>query len=117
MILFVGDSPSPKMKPDAPAFAGAVCEPRLEAWISIVAKEHEYYIVNKTNPAFLAILYLAKTTGAKIVALGNNASKALGDTYHFKLPHPSGRNRQLNNKQFVAKKLKECKKWLVSKQR
>jgi len=38
----------------------------------------------------------------KIVALGNQVSKLLTDMgiKHFKLPHPSGRNRLLNDKSF-----------------
>ena len=39
----------------------------------------------------------------KIVALGNVASNALNkiDLKHFKMPHPSGLNRQLNDKEFI----------------
>ena len=33
MIIFVGDRPSPKMKPGAKPFEGAACEKRLKEWI------------------------------------------------------------------------------------
>lgn len=44
------------------------------------------------------------------VALGNNASRVLENMEipHFKLPHPSPRNRMLNNKKLIASELKKC---------
>ena len=53
----------------------------------------------------------------KIIAFGNFASSCLNkmDIEHFKMPHPSGRNRQLNNRKWVNRKLKECKEWLEKK--
>ena len=50
----------------------------------------------------------------KILALGGYASSALNriDTRHFKMPHPSGLNRQLNDKSFVKSMLKDCRKYL-----
>jgi|TARA_A100001388_G_C28769974_1_gene503210 hypothetical protein len=46
----------------------------------------------------------------KVIALGNVASEALSKigVEHFKLPHPSGLNRKLNDKKYVNKVLKEC---------
>ena len=43
----------------------------------------------------------------RIVALGNVASNALNKIglKHFKMPHPSGLNRQLNNKEFMNDRL------------
>lgn len=50
----------------------------------------------------------------KIIALGNFASEALDviRIKHFKLPHPSPRNRLLNDKAYEEKVLKECKEYL-----
>ena len=50
----------------------------------------------------------------KFVALGNNATNFLKkfNVSHFKLPHPSGRNRQVNNEEFIQERLKACKEWL-----
>lgn len=50
----------------------------------------------------------------KIVALGGVASAVLKrmGVDHFKLPHPSGRNRQLNDPSVEKRALKELKQWL-----
>ena len=56
----------------------------------------------------------AAKTFPVVIALGNTASKALNKLKikHFKLPHPSPRNRLLNNKKFITKQLKECRKYI-----
>jgi len=53
-------------------------------------------------------------TSDKIIALGNYASRALKklNVDHFKLPHPSGLNRKLNDKKWVDEQLALCKDWL-----
>jgi len=35
MVIFVGDKPSPKMKPGAKPFEGAACEKRLKEWLKL----------------------------------------------------------------------------------
>lgn len=122
MILFVGDKPSPKMKLGATPFEGAACEARLKEWLANLGLSHHayqsnsYFIINQVeieqSPLLLTI---CKGTG--IVALGNVASKRLTSMNipHFKLPHPSGRNRQINDKTFIASKLDECKKYIEEK--
>ena len=121
MILIVGDRPSPKMKPGARPFEGAGCEQRLKEWISFLVGHFDffmaYHIVNSTDEDFSESLEYAKEKRIPIVALGNNASKALGDLPHFKLPHPSGRNRQINDALFIKMKLSECQDWLKANQR
>lgn len=46
-----------------------------------------------------------------VIALGNFASDALKKLgiEHFKLPHPSPRNLQINDKEFIQSRLDECK--------
>ena len=46
----------------------------------------------------------------RIIALGNIASEALTKigVKHFKLPHPSGLNRQINDKKYIKQVLREC---------
>ena len=48
------------------------------------------------------------------VALGNNASERLSDMdiEHFKLPHPSPRNRKLNDQKFIDSELEKCYRYI-----
>jgi hypothetical protein len=124
MIIFVGDKPSTRMKPGANPFEGAACETRLRIWILkiltysyvdhvVLGKPmHSYHIVNQCDFTTLRLMLM----DGIFIALGNNASKALkkANKPHFKLPHPSGRNRQVNDKAFIASKLNECKKYVDS---
>lgn len=105
-IIFVGDKPSPKMKPGANPFEGARCEGTFKRWVdSLGLKEVE--VVNQCDHD-IQYFHCAYLSGNRFVALGNNASKALKEIPHFRLPHPSGKNRQLNNKDFVDKALEDC---------
>ncbi len=110
MILFVGDKPSSRTDANI-AFLGAACEPRLMSWIDTVLKgsDERYTMINQSHELFSHMIYVAGRDQYTIVALGNNASKALGKTPHFKLPHPSGRNRQINDKAFIHRELQKCK--------
>jgi uracil-DNA glycosylase len=112
MILFVGDKPSKRTDPSVP-FKGASCEKRLHQWIETIG-EQPFYIVNSVSKEDILQINLWIAIGNPIIALGNNASKRLGKAPHFKLPHPSGRNRQINNKDLICSKLQECREWLNS---
>lgn len=51
----------------------------------------------------------------KVIALGQKAATYLmkvGVEEYFVLPHPSGRNRLLNNKKYVNEKLGACRKYI-----
>lgn len=50
----------------------------------------------------------------RVIALGNYASDALKKIHvkHFKMPHPSPRNRLLNDKEYEKHMLKDCRKYL-----
>lgn len=52
--------------------------------------------------------------GRRVVALGSTASDALRriGVDHFRLPHPSPRNRKLNDPSYVEELLNECRKFL-----
>lgn len=110
MVLFVGDKPSRLNTDPNVAFKGARCESRLLEWLTIL--NIPYILVNRTDSDFYLMANLFYAVNCPIVTLGNNASKALGKASHFKLPHPSGRNRQINDKAFILAKLEECKKYL-----
>lgn len=51
----------------------------------------------------------------KVLALGVFASNSLSviNKSHFRLPHPSPLNRQINDKEFIRAVLAECKKYLI----
>lgn len=53
-------------------------------------------------------------TPIKVIALGGFASQVLHKlgVEHFKLPHPSGRNRLLNDRNYEAEQLKLCREYL-----
>lgn len=125
MIVFVGDKPSPRMTPDARPFEGASCQKRLFEWINeilpfnpvwLASQQFSFHdfmyrnlvfrIINQIDYTSLELLLFPNDT--IFIALGDNASRALKGIEHFKLPHPSGKNRQVYNKSFMAKKLKEC---------
>jgi hypothetical protein len=115
MIIFVGDKPSPRMKPGAKPFQGAVCNARLYDWIKSVLPSPYESAPKWGYPAFKVINSSSVREYFEthhFVALGNNASRALGSIPHFKLPHPSGRNRQINDTAFINEKLKKCREWL-----
>lgn len=52
----------------------------------------------------------------KVIALGGVASKSLTkmEVEHFRMPHPSPRNRQLNDKSYELNMIAECKAYLQS---
>lgn len=110
MVLFVGDEPSAQTDPSV-AFKGAACEKRLMSWIKKLT-DGKARIINRVDPDFDLIVFAVFAYGYPIIALGDKASKALKNIKHFKLPHPSGRNRQLNCSKFLDNKLKECKKYI-----
>jgi hypothetical protein len=112
MVLFVGDKPSPRMKPGVKPFADAACERRLGFWkAALLGCNEPSMTINRSQRHFKAIAYYHL---GPVVALGNEASRALDQlgVSHFKLPHPSGRNRQINDKAFISKKLEECKRYI-----
>lgn len=116
------------MQPGAPAFQGAACEPTLRQWISFIMdisvleqevlefwdSKIQFHIINTTDGNFDWVVDLMRTPHNRIIALGNVASDALNkkNAVHFKLPHPSGRNRQLNDKAYVQSQLEAAKKFI-----
>lgn len=110
MILFIGDEP---VKGNTIPFKDAKCWPRLQEWIKQVgAPGDSIKIVNRVSKYFDAFVIWAHQDGYPIIALGNKASDALMTIPHFKLPHPSGLNRQINDKEFIKKQLNACKSYI-----
>jgi uracil-DNA glycosylase len=97
---------------------------RLNQWMSRVnvknysfinAVEHRGEVKHKDVDPIL--LRTATKDYKYVVALGGFASKALDKIRvdHFKLPHPSPRNRQLNDPSYEAESLKELVQYLKGK--
>lgn len=109
-VYLVGDKPSDRMCSGARPFEGALCESRLKAWITDLGIT-EHVLLNRIDWPFG---FPSKADSYTMIALGAEASKTLTRCKydHFKLPHPSGRNRQLNDKAYIYQKLTECRDWL-----
>jgi len=117
-ILLVGDKPSSKNKDPNVAFVGTKSFTTIQQWLKAMGLENSKIVmINRVDPRFHILVIQATLDHYKIIALGTEAKKALehlGVANFFCLPHPSGRNRKLNNKKFVAELLQQCKRWIVS---
>ena len=114
-VVFVGDAPSKTNVSDNIAFVGAKCFPTLVEWIKEI--NPDYYVCLNSNVFFdLEDAILLYKDGFKVVALGAKASErlSLNDVKHFVLPHPSGLNRQLNDKTLITTALRMCKNYVNS---
>lgn len=118
MIIFVGDKPSAKNVDTTVPFVGTQSYKRLLEWIwEMDLSINEIKMYNKDFIETRKVKY--NTTqiypiDCKFIALGNNAERVLQNQKlnYFKLPHPSPRNRKLNNKKYIKEQLKLCKEWL-----
>ena len=130
-VLFVGDKPSRLNTDPNMAFKGAACEKRLQGWIDQVTLKagleewrtepycrEKYEVINRVDKdaTYIVVTYMLQDW--PIIALGNNAAKFLASicmTPYYKLPHPSGRNRQINDRAFIMSRLRACQSYIVSK--
>lgn len=125
MVIFIGSNPSRQNDSTKLPFKGTKSGKRLNQWIEFLevgtcgmANVTESITPDNRAPKVsefeLEKLEKALQGFNVIIALGNVASKALTklNVKHFKLPHPSPRNRMLNNKEFIKRQLKECKKYI-----
>lgn len=120
MIIFVGDKPSAKNKDPNVPFVGTKSYKKLLEWIwemdIDISKVHMMNAENwwKYTPK------CGLRPEHKYIVLGKNAETKFkqiktihGDNHcYFKIDHPSGLNRKLNDKKYVKKMLKECREWL-----
>lgn len=117
-ILLVGDKPSSKNLDPKVAFVGTPSYKRINDWVKSMGFDFKRVVlINRVDPAFHTCVIYATLQGYKIIALGVEAQRALqilGVTKFFTLPHPSGRNRKLNDKAFLSKALADCKQWVKS---
>lgn len=122
VILFVGSNPSNASTTNIAFHAQTKSSKILTGWSKDLPgiKVHINVLNEKTDnnrplnnkEIKLNLERLAidiKCSGAtKIVALGKTAAKALSmmGVPHYEMPHPSGRNRKLNDANYVAAKVK-----------
>lgn len=115
-VIFVGDKPSRSNIDPEVAFVGTRSYKTLLSWIADM--DVDVYVtmfINTTDELFHNYVSGYVTTG-KVVALGEAASEALDavGVIHFTLPHPSGRNRKLNDKKALKEQLKACKAYIYA---
>lgn len=121
-ILFVGSNPSTSSTEDAAFHSSTMSSKRLMTWLNNIDGIFIYInVLNsptennrplKKSEITLNIDRLRNDILAikpnKVVALGKTAGVALDmlKIEHYKMPHPSGRNRELNNEEYVKEKVK-----------
>lgn len=119
LIAIVASNPS-HLGPDSPA------KKVLKKWLSDMGITGNYVFHNVSNAVTpnnrplkrseyeLERLKWDLHQASKFVALGNTASDALSrlGKLHFKLPHPSPKNRKLNDKDGIQELLVQCKNYL-----
>jgi len=113
-ILFLGLNPSRRLG-KSPSLK------TLNIWIDEL--KIQYYSFDNIYPGYNSFSlkdikkeYLREIVFSydKVLALGSKVSDILDlmGINHFKLPHPSGLNRQLNNKTYIYSTLRSCKNYL-----
>jgi len=113
MVVFVGDKPSRLNDDPEIAFIGTPSYRNLLEWI-VKMKIGSFTMVNSyTHEDSVKICRLwnvRKERKFVFVSLGVNAGKRLERMRikHFKLPHPSPRNRMLNDKANIDFQLEKC---------
>lgn len=113
-VVFVGDKPSKKNLHKDLAFVGTISYKTLMNWITELDCSGNYTMINSHTSLLLDMAEYEWLNGASIVALGNEAAKRLNarGIYFLKLPHPSPRNRKLNDKEFIKTTLRVLKQYL-----
>jgi hypothetical protein len=123
-VYFVGDKPSSKNKESSVAFVGTKSYKKLLTWIyNLDLDLNHVYTCNKDD---IADNFTVEVPGLfteideedSVIALGEASSKRLDKIglKHFKMPHPSGLNRKLNNKEYELQMLKQCKEYIGDSQ-
>lgn len=124
MIWFVGSNPSRKNDDRLTPFYGTKSHLTLLSWIAYLGVKN-YNFINASNEFFddgkvkvtnsdLIRLWTALSTERQVVTLGKIASRALNRLHieHCSLPHPSPRNRLLNNPDLINQELSKCREYL-----
>lgn len=124
-VIFVGSNPSRASDTPSIPFLETRSGDVLRSWVKLLGV-HCYRFVNVSDRVTEGnrplrkreVLYdtLARQLQGDffIIALGNTAASALTRVgrSHFKLPHPSPKNRRLNDRRGVLEALRDCRRWL-----
>lgn len=123
-IVFVGDEPSKQNLSKHIPFVGTKSYRTLLYWMyktdidlnnTAICNKGDVIRNETTNVVYVnSTICLKLFNDDKIIALGENASKRLREQNisHFKAPHPSGRNRKLNNKSYFIKMIKDMRRYV-----
>lgn len=125
MIFFIGEGPSSKNKNPSVPFVGTRSYKRLLEWIwaldidvtEVVLANLEHIKLYGTGhvaieqPNMLCDFDFEQDV---IIALGSVVGKDLDklNIPHFKMPHPSFRNRKLNDPEVEVREIEICRDWL-----
>ena len=126
MIMFVGLAPSSKNEDPRVPFKGTKSGERLKRWINTcgVRSYALYNLFLEVLPRGPLLKEELQRAGSKlrdkaqyadgVVALGQEASRALklAGIGHYRMPHPSGRNRLFNNKAYEPMVVAKLKTWV-----
>jgi hypothetical protein len=109
-VVFVGDRPKARNKR---AFQDAGCAEKLHRWAQEIGAQ-EVHMTNQVLKRMPREVRKLMAAEFKVVALGKSAEKALSKLKvpHYPMPHPSGRNRLLNDTEYEAFCVDDCKRWL-----
>lgn len=111
-VVFVGDQPSQLNTDKTVPFVGAKSFRRLVHWINFI--DPDYYIVlNSADEADIQKIVNLHYAGFKVVALGKEAAKRVPTGVNYaSLPHPSGRNLQVNDIVEICAALSKVKEYV-----
>ena len=112
-VVFVGDEPGRLNINKDIAFVGTRSMETLAKWIKTIQPDY-YVCYNSHTSENLDKIDSLYKNNFNVVALGNKASNRLKklNITHYKLPHPSGLNRNLNDHQKLSLDLALCRLYI-----
>ena len=132
-VVFVGSNPSNSSAELTPFHESTMSKRVIDSWlaktelseltvtycnvISTTTDLNRPLSMKEIRNALVSLKHeLDKLSDHKIIALGNTAAKALTLLHidFYAMPHPSGRNRLLNDEEYVTEKLRGLKEFLES---
>lgn len=112
-IILVGDAPSAHNTNANIPFVGTRSFSVVVRWLKSLKVDY-YLCYNSWTVYDLVHVKTLWEAGFKVVALGNVSSKRLREAQvaHYKLPHPSGLNRKLNDDEALKILLADCRDYV-----